>query len=157
MNLDILAKGRLQGTGSGGDASFGRGFRGDGFEFCRGADGVGDDPSGAGDGDADGIGGPVEVVFGGGCEIWNPEQQLEDQDLRREQACGERRLDAGEDGYSGAEKAQRGGVGPEHSGRRQPTRDRVQQAGHVFYVDDAEGYGANTEEEHEEVPAGRYG
>ncbi len=82
------------------------------------------------------------------------EQQLEDHDLRGEESRGKRSQNAGEDGYGGPEETQRGGVGPEHPGRRQPARDRTQQAGHVLDVDDAKGNGANTEEQHEEGLAG---
>ena len=119
------------------------------------ADGVGDDPTGAGQSDADRVAGPIEVIAWPGGQIRNPDQQLEDHDLRGEEARGQRSLDAGEDGYGGPEKAQGGGISPEHLGRRQPTRDPAQQAGHVNDVDDAEGNRANTEEEYEEGPVAR--
>src|SRR6202041_1851760 len=115
------------------------------------------DPTGTRQSDADRVAGPIEVIAWPGGEIRGPDQQLEDHDLRGEEARGKRRHDAGEDGYGGPEKAQGGGIGPEHLGRRQPTRDPAQQAGHVNDVDDAEGNGANTEEEHEEGPAARNG
>ena len=93
------------------------------------------------------------MIVGCAMEIRNPDEQFEDHDLRGKEARGKRRHDTAEDGDSGPEKAQGGGIGPEHPGRRQPTRDPAQQAGHVNDVDDAEGNGANTEEEYEEVPA----
>jgi len=95
-------------TGSGGDAYFCMGFHWDRFGFCRCADGIGDDPGSAANGNGDGIAGPIEVIVRPGGEIRNPEQQLEDQDLRGEEARGKRRHDAGEDGDSGREKAQGG-------------------------------------------------
>ena len=127
------------------------------YGSCRCADGVGDDPTGAGQRDADRVARPIEVVAWCGGEIRNPDQQFEDHDLRSEEARGKRRHDAGEDGDGGSEKAHGGGVGPEHLGRRQPSRDPAQQAGHVNDVGDAKGNGANTEEEHEEGPAARNG
>ena len=140
---------------AGEETHFSVGFCWDWFGFCRCADGVGDDPTGAGQSDADRVAGPIEVIPWPGGQIGNPDQQLEDHDLRGEEARGKRRHDAGEDGYGGAEKAQGGGIGPEHPRRRQPTRDPGQQAGHVNDVDDAEGDGANTEEEHEKGSAAR--
>lgn len=119
------------------------------------ADRVGDDPCRADNGGTDGVARPVDVIFRPCGEIRNPEQQLEDHDLCGKQARRKRSQDAGEDGHRGTEKAQCGGVGPEHPGGWQPARDRAQQAGHVHDVDDAKGDGANTEEEHEEGLAAR--
>jgi hypothetical protein len=91
--------------------------------------------------------GPAET-FG----IQNSNSKIKISAVRRR---GNRGQDASEDGYGGPQKSYSGGGGPEHPGRRQPTtRDRVQQAGHVSDVDDAEGNGTNPEEEHEEGPCG---
>ena len=76
-----------------------------GSDFGGLGDGVGDYPCCAADGDADGVACPVEVIARSGAEIWDPEEELEDQDFDGEQARGERRQDAGEDGDSGREKA----------------------------------------------------
>jgi len=142
---------------SDGGADFCGGFGGCGRSFGGLTDGVGDGPCCAGDGDADGVARPIEVIALPGEDLRNPEKKLEDHDLGSEQARRERGQDAGEDGHGGPEKAQRSGVGPEHPGRRQPTRDRAQQAGHVNDVDDSERNGAYAEEEHEEGPAARNG
>src|SRR5580658_6208657 len=128
-------------------------FRWDWFGGCRCAYRVGDDPGGAGQGDANGIAGPIEVIITAAREIRNPDQQLEYHDLGGEEACGQWRHDASKDGDSGPEKAHSGCIGPEHLGRWQPPWDPTQQAGHVNNVNDAEGNGANTEEEYEEGPA----
>jgi hypothetical protein len=136
-------------------ADFGGGFDMGGCCFGGLADRVGHYPCCAGDGDADAVARPIEVIVRIGVEIRNPEEQFEDHDLCGEQARRERSHDAGEDGNGGPEKAQRCGIGPEHPGRRQPSRDRAQQAGHVNDVDDAEGNGADTEEEHEKAPPAR--
>ena len=52
------------------------------------ADGVGDDPTGAGQSDADRVAGPIEVIARRGGKLRNPDQQLEDHDLRGEEARG---------------------------------------------------------------------
>lgn len=121
----------------------------------RFADRVGDDPGSTGQRDADGVGGPVEVILRIAGENRNPDQQFEDYDLRGEEAGSNRRHDAGQDGDSGPEKTQGGSIGPEHPGGRQPTWDHAQQPGHVNDVDDTERNGANAEEKHKEVPATR--
>jgi hypothetical protein len=57
-----------------GDAYFVTGFCWDWFGFCRCADGVGDDPTGACQRDADRVARPIEVIAWPSGEIWNPDQ-----------------------------------------------------------------------------------
>ena len=124
---------------SGGGADFGDGFCVSSGTFGDPANGVGDGPYCTGDGDANGIARPVEMVMRAGDELGNPDQYFEADDLSGEQTRGERSHDARKDGGGGEEETDSRDIGPEHLRRRNPTGDPGQQAGHIDNVDNAEG------------------
>src|ERR1700689_1542632 len=113
--------------------------------FCMGgslfggpADGVRHDPCCAGECDADGVAGPDEMLVWTEEEFGNPVQDLEAENLGRDQARCEPGHDARKDGCCSKKEADGCDIEPEHLRGREPFRNPAQQAWHVENVADTE-------------------